>query len=137
MDTDIHLLVVEDEAILLMDLEQVLSEQGFQVLAASGVAEAVGLIENNSRVIRGLITDIDLRSGTRSGWDLARLARQEQPELPVIYMTGASAPEWPSQGVPDSILIHKPFVPAQILTALTQLLNSVRVPPATTGNAED
>jgi hypothetical protein len=33
-------------------------------------------------------------------------------------MTGAAGDEWPSKGVPNSILLAKPFAPAQLLTAL-------------------
>lgn len=38
-------------------------------------------------------------------------------------MTGASADDWPSMGVPNSILLTKPFAPAQLVTAVSQLLN--------------
>jgi hypothetical protein len=46
------------------------------------------------------------------------------PDLPVIYMTGAAAAEWPAEGVPKSILLEKPFAPAQLVTAVAQLLNN-------------
>jgi len=39
-------------------------------------------------------------------------------------MTGADADGWKSQGVPNSILIEKPFAPAQLITAISQLLNT-------------
>jgi hypothetical protein len=45
-------------------------------------------------------------------------------------MTGAAAEEWTSQGVPHSILLQKPFAPAQLVTAVSQLLNSVTPPKA-------
>jgi hypothetical protein len=38
-------------------------------------------------------------------------------------MTGANADEWASKGVPNSILLSKPFAQAQLLTAISQLLN--------------
>jgi hypothetical protein len=38
-------------------------------------------------------------------------------------MTGGNAHEWPSRGVPHSILLEKPFAPAQLVTAASQLLN--------------
>jgi len=59
-----------------------------------------------------------------TGWDIARHARQLNPELPVIYVTGASAHEWGAMGVPNSVLLSKPFAPAQLLTAVSQLLNT-------------
>jgi hypothetical protein len=39
-------------------------------------------------------------------------------------MTGGNEHEWPSQCVPNSILIEKPFAPAQIVTAVSQVLNT-------------
>ncbi len=65
---------------------------------------------------------INLRGAT-NGWEIARRARASDPALAVIYMTAAAADEWASQGVPGSILLQKPFAPAQLVTAVAQLLN--------------
>lgn len=73
-------------------------------------------------MVRGLITDVDLGGGP-SGWDVARHAREILPDIPVIYITGGSADEWSAQGVPGSILVAKPFAPAQIISAIASLLN--------------
>jgi hypothetical protein len=40
-----------------------------------------------------------------------------------VYTTGARATEWTANGVPKILLIPKPFAPAQMVTALTQLIN--------------
>jgi hypothetical protein len=45
-------------------------------------------------------------------------------DLPVVYVTSMAAEQWTSQGVPDSILIQKPFAPDRITTAISQLLNA-------------
>src|SRR3954467_16001741 len=47
------------------------------------------------------------------GWDVARRARANNPALPVVYITGANAHEWAAQGVPQSLLLAKPFAPAR------------------------
>ena len=44
------------------------------------------------------------------------------PEFPIIYMTGAGTAKWLSRGVPNSMLLEKPFAPAQLVTAVSQLL---------------
>jgi hypothetical protein len=44
--------------------------------------------------------------------------------MPVIYMTGDSAAQWSANGVPNSVLLRKPFVDAQLTTALATLLNA-------------
>jgi hypothetical protein len=43
--------------------------------------------------------------------------------MPVVYMTGDRGNQWAANGVPGSILVSKPFVPAQLLTAIATLLN--------------
>ena len=45
-------------------------------------------------------------------------------DLAVIYITGDSAHEWAVQGVPKSMLVSKPFAPAQIVTAISSLLTA-------------
>jgi hypothetical protein len=44
--------------------------------------------------------------------------------LPVVYVTGFYIEDWASQGVPKSIIVQKPFAPAQIITAISSLLNA-------------
>jgi hypothetical protein len=43
-------------------------------------------------------------------------------------MSGNDAAVWASNGVSNSILLEEPFAPAQLVTAVSQLLNSA-VPP--------
>ena len=70
-----------------------------------------------------LVTDVSLK-GRMSGWDVARQVREIDPGCPVVYMTGGGGGDWPSQGVPHSILLQKPFAPAQLVTAIANLLNT-------------
>jgi hypothetical protein len=39
-------------------------------------------------------------------------------------MSGAAAADWTSKGVPNSIMLAKPFAPAQLLTAVSNFLNN-------------
>jgi DNA-binding response OmpR family regulator len=57
------------------------------------------------------------------GWDVARHARERNPQIAVVYVTGDSAAEWAAQGVPKSQLVPKPFAAAQLVAAVTALLN--------------
>jgi CheY-like chemotaxis protein len=54
---------------------------------------------------------------------------RQDPSFPVIYVT-AHDRDWPAYGVPNSIVIPKPFAPAQLVTAVSNLLNA-RTPPTT------
>jgi hypothetical protein len=44
-------------------------------------------------------------------------------------MTGDSAGGWSADGVPNSLLLQKPFATAQLTTAISTLLNSAEVSP--------
>jgi hypothetical protein len=48
-------------------------------------------------------------------------------------MTAAAADQWAIQGVPNSILLAKPFAPAQLVTAISNLLNVGNPPTAPAG----
>ena len=115
-------LVVEDEPLILLDVETALQEAGFEVVAAHNAAEAIAAFEAEPEKFKGLITDIRIGAG-KSGWDVARHLRQTNSTLPVVYMSGDSAIHWGSEGVPESIMITKPFFLPQIITALSTLLN--------------
>lgn len=121
------ILIVEDHEAVQDLVQDALSDGGFQTETTASGEEAITLLQSDKAKYRALITDIHLK-GKLTGWDVARRARELNPEMPVIYMTGAGADEWPSQGVPNSLLLNKPFAPAQIVTAVSQLLN--QTPPA-------
>lgn len=117
------ILLVEDDPLIQGMVEDALIEGGFKVAIVTSAEDATSLING----AKALVTDIH-PGGDKDGWELARLARENRPELPIVYMTGAAADEWPSRGVPNSILLTKPFAPAQLVTAVSQLLNS-SMPP--------
>lgn len=118
---EIQVLVVEDEPLIWMELEDALRDGGYSpVLSATG-EDAVSRLEGANEM-RALVTDVNLGAGM-PGWDVARHARELFPDMPVVYVTSVSREEWSAQGVPKSILIQKPFAPAQLITAISQLLN--------------
>ncbi len=116
------LLLVEDEDVVRSLLEETLRDAGFELKIAGNGVDAIAILESESETVRGLITDINLGSGP-SGWEVAKRAREFIPDLPVVYVSGADAEKWPSHGVPNSTLVAKPFAPAQIVTAISALLN--------------
>lgn len=121
-DGKVIILVVEDDPLIQGVIEDELAEGGFETALASSGEEAVTLLAGQKTNYRGLVTDINLR-GRLEGWEVARKARELEPTFPVVYITGAAADAWGSQGVPNSILIKKPFAPAQLTAAVAQLLN--------------
>lgn len=120
----IEILVVDDDYMVQRFVEDALEEAGFpSVIVASG-EEALTLLRESKDRFRALVTDIRLGPDVMNGWDVAQQVRELRPELPIVYMTGDSGEEWTARGVPGSILLTKPFAPAQLVTAVCQLLNT-------------
>jgi DNA-binding response OmpR family regulator len=115
-------LVAEDDALVSITLIDMLAEADFEVVLATNAQEAISALEDDTLSFCALLTDIRM-PGKGSGWDVARRARELQPLLPVIYMTGDSAEQWRAHGVPGSVLLQKPFVGAQLIISLSNLLN--------------
>ena len=124
MDDVVVILVVEDDQTIQGVIEEALSDGGFEIAIASSGEQAVELMGAANPQFRAVVTDINLGRNTLDGWAVARHARESKPDMPIIYMTGDSADEWASKGVPNSILLSKPFAPAQLVTAVAQLLNT-------------
>lgn len=117
----VPVLVVEDEYLLALDLEQALTRAGFSTHIVSSSEEALTLFVGGTIPYRALVTDVRLR-GSVSGWELARRIRQRKPAFAIVYVSGSSPEEWASQGVPNSVLISKPFTVSGLVTALANLL---------------
>lgn len=120
-------LVVEDDSLIQEMVQDALSEGGFKTEVTSSGEEAITRLQDDQTTYRALVTDIMLR-GRLNGWDVGHRARELNPDIPVIYMTGTAADEWSANGVPKSILLSKPFAPAQIVAAVAQLLNAASPP---------
>ena len=117
------IMVVEDDPEIQALIDEALCDGGYDpALAASG-EEAVTLLWGDRRRYRALVVDISLK-GNMDGWEVARRTREVDPVFPIIYITGGAGDQWSSKGVPNSILLIKPFAPAQLVTAVSQLLNT-------------
>ncbi|WP_423141718.1 response regulator [Parablastomonas sp. CN1-191] len=120
MDDVPPILVVEDEALIRLSIVEALKEGGYEVLEAAHGQEAIEQIEQIGS-LRGLVTDIRLGAGP-AGWKVAHCAREKFASLAVVYVTGDSAWEWSANGVPQSIVLQKPFASAELVTAMANLL---------------
>jgi DNA-binding response OmpR family regulator len=118
------ILVVEDDPLIQSIVEEALADGGYGIVIASSGENAVTLIAAADGEYRALVTEINLGGTPVDGWKVARRAREADPAFPIIYMSGDSATDWSSKGVPNSVMLTKPFAPAQLVTAVSQLLNT-------------
>jgi DNA-binding response OmpR family regulator len=115
------ILVVEDDPPIQIIVEDALAEGGFEPAITPSGEEAVTLLKGHKGRYDGLVIDITLL-GKLDGWEVAKRAREIDPAFPILYITAAHADRWPSQGVPNSALLTKPFVPAQLVTAVSSVV---------------
>jgi DNA-binding response OmpR family regulator len=124
VENRVVVLVVEDDQLIRSMVEETLAEGGFEAALASSGEDAVALLDASGGKYRALVTDINLGPEKFDGWDVAQHAREIDPNFPVVYMSGKDADDWASKGVPNSVMLTKPFAPAQLVTAVSQLLNA-------------
>jgi DNA-binding response OmpR family regulator len=122
-ENQLFILVVEDDPPIQVVVEDALTDGGFEPAIAPSGEEAVTLLKGLRGKYRALVTDIKLL-GRIDGWEVAKQAREIDPAFPILYITGVHADRWPSRGVPNSVLLTKPFAPAQLVTAVSQLLDT-------------
>jgi DNA-binding NtrC family response regulator len=114
-------LIVEDEAQVLMLAESYSQEHGHETLSASTVTGATALLEGPDE-IELLFTDIGLQDDMEAGLKLAARAIECRPALKVLYTTGQAVTDgMKAQFVPKSAMLVKPYTVDQLLSALAML----------------
>ena len=120
---ELAILLVEDEALVQDLIREALEDAGYRVIAVATGEDAIGVLCGGEN-ISGLVTDVNLGRGQLNGWDVARRAREERHDVPIVYVSGDSAHDWAARGVPHSVMVPKPFATTQIIVALAEMLNA-------------
>jgi DNA-binding response OmpR family regulator len=115
------LLLVDDDPLLSEMLSTALTDAGFEILSPSEGTQALAELDADATRFKAVVTDVNLGTGP-DGWEVGRHARELVSDMPVVYISGDSSHEWASKGVPDSVLIAKPFAPAQLIMAISMLI---------------
>lgn len=120
------LLVVDDEDIVLGMTAEALKDGGYRVVTAQSGDAAIALLESGEQDFAGLVTDVSLGADL-DGWRVAQRARELKPNMPIVYTTGQNSGSWTARGVPNSLVVQKPFSVDEIVAAIWTLLNGVEV----------
>src|SRR5580658_11244569 len=85
-----HILVVDDEPNVLVTYRLILQQQGYEVSAALSSEEARKSLAEEE--IDLLLCDLSLEK-QENGFDVIDFARQKNPEMPTVLLTGYATPE--------------------------------------------
>jgi len=117
------ILVIDDDMGVQMFVTQALRNEGYQVLAAADMQEALHVSEVFPTDIHLILTDIMLP--TNNGMALAQALVAKRPRTPVLYMSGAGASAIhaiQSEGAPVGEFLEKPFSADVLVTTVRALL---------------
>lgn len=115
------ILVAEDEAGVRLLVLRILRDLGFDVLHASGGAEALKIVEEHDGEIDLLLTDVVM--GDFGGRALADAARCVRPGLRVLYMSGyADEDNLFDSANPAEGFLDKPFTVDSLKQAIQRIL---------------
>ena len=105
--------MVDDEANIRLTLSTLLRRAGYDVHAAESGREAIGLLEQHAFDL--LL--VDLRMPEMDGMQVVAAARQRQPEIAVIVLTGHGSLETAVEGLHQGIFDYllKTTEPAQVI----------------------
>jgi CheY-like chemotaxis protein len=103
----VKLILVEDDPFTLQCTQDALTEVGFEVLTATNATEALAHLADTPRCL-AMMVDVFL-PGRVDGWEVARRARGDQPDIAIIYTTTADRSDYEKQGVDRSVLLEKPY----------------------------
>jgi len=117
------ILLVEDEPLIVEILTAEFADTGFEVVVASDGNRAIAELDADAARFKAVVTDIRLGKGP-DGWDVGRRARELVSDMSVVYVSGDSTHDWSSKGVPESVVILKPFAPTQLVTAVSTLISA-------------
>ena len=109
-----RVLVVEDEALIALDIEVTLRDAGVgAIVSAAAVSEALAMIDQEQ--LDGAVLDLHLG---RSGWSYDVAHRLRAKGVPFVFSSGTTDVV---EGFDDVPLVAKPFSTGELLAALERV----------------
>jgi CheY-like chemotaxis protein len=118
LETQIVVLVVEDDAFIRYDLMETLTASGFKTLEAENAAQAIEILESNSD-IRVVFTDIQM-PGDMDGLALSQVVRKRWPPTIIVVSSGRYRPE-AGELPTGAVFLGKPYHPKALGEVLSDI----------------
>ncbi len=114
-----RVLVIDDSVEIRRIVCAVLAQAGFEPVEVGSAAQAIAAVK--ARPVDLLISDVIMPD--MDGAQLARLIRQDIPELSVLLITGYAAQALEKARISDAMLLKKPFTPEDLIEAVQLTLH--------------
>lgn len=115
-----HVLVVDDEASVLLTYKLILERQGYQVTAASTSSEAKAAIEKHDFDL--VLCDYSLEQ-QHTGFEVIAAARQKRANVPSVMLTGYATVETAEEARRGGIkVLYKPIDISEFLNTTSAML---------------
>lgn len=116
-----HILIVEDDLVLLKTMEALLSVRGYLISLARNGKEAIEKIASNHYDL--VLTDLMLPYS--NGLEVVSLLKQNEKNTPVIIISSSHSEDSVSDGfvIGADDYIKKPFAPSELLLRISRLLS--------------
>jgi CheY-like chemotaxis protein len=116
-----NVLIADDEAMIRRLMRTLLEKRGHRVFEASDGVHAVALF--GAHQVHVLITDVVMKE--MDGFSLAATLTHRNPNLPVLFVSGYPVSfERQHHRFARSAMLRKPFQPADLLQALSELVGT-------------
>lgn len=108
-----RILLIDDDDAIRACLQDLFLHLDYECISSAGGEEVFALLADNQFDL--VLTDIDMPH--LHGTEIAAHCALHYPSLPVIAMSGGSAPDLP----PDTPFLEKPFALADLVNTVTRL----------------
>lgn len=120
---EIKVAIVEDDPLIAMDLKESLNQVGMNVVSVSGnYSDALHAYQSEKPDV--ILLDIVLK-GEKDGIDLGKHIRKNDPQIPIIFITGNSDSGTKSLAfnTNPSAFLTKPFIEQNLILAIELALD--------------
>ena len=117
--------LVDDDAIVLMGLQMILAEWGYEVLSAGSADQAMDRLARQDRRPDIVIADYRLREGRIGTEVILRVRERYGADIPGVILTGETGPDCLRDAAEHGLsVIHKPVTPRELGAAVDRCLRS-------------
>jgi DNA-binding NtrC family response regulator len=119
-DRKYRILVVDDEASVLVTYRLILEREGYEVVACATSREAIVILQQDE--FDGVLCDYSLEE-QHTGFEVISAARTRRPALPAALLTGYATKETAYEAASQDInVMYKPIAIEEFLEKTSQML---------------